>query len=509
MGNTVFKSDVDDLLSVSKVTVLPFTDNLQGIYSRPLEAFFTEKIEAMHRWDFVKASSTGPVLSPEEFEASPEKLIQSTRGLGVDGAFSGRITKGPGGVNIHLSFFLSKDGKLLSQAILKEYKSFDVNSLNEQLMIMLKELVSRLPYAGRVLSRETNRVTVNLGSRDGLQPNQLVSVVQIVQAQRHPKFNFLIKTEKEILGRVKVLKVDETLSFGVILSEKEKGAIQRGSKVGALDFITYGNNNSLALTPTPEEQLGQRQDSGIAFGKEARAWQPTAPPTFGQVGGLVGLGQFKGNRQSTTLGSLESGNSFAPSVSLLGEIWLTQEWALHARLKQSLVPVKNPASGSSPNELNQSMSYYEAGAGYILRFGPHVWSANVQPYFGFFYYRLFADDSTPRAFTTSRFSGLKVGLKGATPIGTDGVYGVGGDFSMAYQPTVREAPESSGDSTKGSVIQFGVFGYKKIGERIKVQAGLDFEMFAANFSGAGSGNNTATSQSHRFTTLSGGVVFMF
>lgn len=505
-----YRSEVDDLLTVQKVSVLPFTDNLQGIYARPLEAHFISVIQKMHRWDFVPATPTGPILSPEELESSPEKAIQVSQGLGVDAFFAVRMTKGPNGVMIHMSLFLTRDGKLLAQAILKDFKQFNIEALKEQMQVLLNEIVTRLPYAGRVLSREGNRVTINLGLRDGIQNNQMLSVIQIIQAQRHPKFNFLVKTEKEIFGRIKILKVDDTLSFGMVISEKERGAIQKNSKIGPIDFVTYGSPTSLSLTPSPEEALAGREDSNLAFGKDARPWLPTRAPTFGQVGGQLGVGRFSGNRDSSAAGAAEATNNIAPSVTLLAELWITQEWTFHAKLRQAIIPVDNPASTSTPSELNQSMQYYEAGGGYTFRLGPYVWSANVEPYVGFFYYRLYVDNSTPRVYTTMQYSGLKLGLRGSTPVGDSGQYGVGGDFSMAWNPAVREQPAPSGDSTKGTVVQFGIFGFKRMGERLKLQANLDFEMYSASFSGSGVGAaNSATSASHRHTTLSGGVIFLF
>src|SRR5208282_1436782 len=155
---------------------------------------------------------------------------------------------------------------------------------------LLSEIVARLPYSGRVLSRDANRVTVNLGSRDGVQPGQILSVIQIIQAQRHPVFNFLVRTDKEIFGKVRILKVDETLSFGTVVSEKERGAIQKNSKIGPVDFVTYSGGESLSLTPGPAETLGQRDDSKIAFGKDPKPWVPEATPTFGQIGGRLGIG---------------------------------------------------------------------------------------------------------------------------------------------------------------------------------------------------------------------------
>lgn len=250
-----FTSDVDDLLTLEKVSVLPFTDNLQGIYARPLEAHFITLVEQMHRWDFVPANSSGPILAPEELEAAPDKALQIGKSIAADGFFAVRVIKGPAGVTIHVSLFLSKDGKLLSQAILKDYQRFDLNDLKEQMQRLLSEIVTRLPYAGRVMSRDGNRVTVNLGLRDGIQNGQLLSVIQILKANRHPKFNFLIKTEKEIFGKIKILKVDETLSFGTVVTEKEKGAIQKNAKIGSLDSVTYAPTESLSLEAPPEEAL--------------------------------------------------------------------------------------------------------------------------------------------------------------------------------------------------------------------------------------------------------------
>lgn len=504
-----YRSDVDDLLTVERVSVLPFIDNLQGIYSRPLEAHFISLVDKMHRWDYVKASASGPILAPEELEADPAKAQQISQGLGADAFFACRISKGPNGVLIHVSLFLTKDGKLLAQAVLKDYKQFNLEDLKEQTQRLLTEIVQRLPYSGRVLSRDVNRVTVNLGLSDGLQRNQVLSVIQIVQAHRHPKFNFLVKTEKEIFGKIKVLKVDETLSFGVVVSEKERGAIQKNAKIGALDFVTYSGSETLSLTPPPEDALSNRDDSAIAFGKDAREWRPQKPATFGQVGARLGMSQFSGSTSVSGVGALEASTYFAPSVTLEGELWITPEFTVRARIKQGIVPVENPRSGSTPGDLNQSLTYYEMVAGWRLRFGPYASSPYAEPFFGYMSYKLFTDSATPEAWTTQEFTGFKFGVNGAAPIGPGGEYGIGGEFAMVWKPNMKESPVSSGASNEAQVVQFGVFGFKKLGERLKLQGNLDFEMYSANFSGAGTRVESASSSSHRYTTLSGGLYYQF
>lgn len=504
-----YRSDTDDLLTVEKISVLPFTDNMQGIYARPLEAHFISITENMHRWNYVPATNSGAILSPEELEAAPEKVMQVSQGLNADGVFASRITKGPNGVTIHLSFFLTKDGKLLSQAILKDHKVFNINDLKEQMQKLLSEILTRLPYAGRVLSREANRVTINLGRKDGLQQNQMLSVIQIIKAQRHPKFNFLVRTEKEIFGKIKILKAEETLSFGVIVTEKEKGAIQKNAKIGPLEFVTYSGNQTLSIEPTPEEALTARDDSEIAFGKDARTWVPQTPPTIGMVGGRLGLGRYNGNMNLSGGPALESSASIAPTFFVDGEIWVTPEFTFHAALHHSFWTSPDPRSGG--RDLNHSVSYYEAGFGYTFRFGDYVWSPQVEPFLGYFSYKHFVDQVSPQAFTTMEYSGFKVGLRGTTPVGDTRVYGVGGHFSLApLKPSMKESPVTSGASSNNNLVQFGVLGFQRVGERLKLQLNLDFEMYSTSFSGAGTRTApSADSASHRHTTLSGGVYYMF
>ena len=494
-----YRSAIDQLLTVEKVSVLPFTDNLQGIYARPLEAHFISLVDQMHRWDYVPANSSGPILAPEELEASPEKTLQVTQGLAADGVFATRITKGPNGIMIHLSLFLAKDGKLLSQAILKDYKQFDLADLKEQMQRLLSEIVTRLPYSGRVLSREGNRVTINLGLKDGLQKNQVLSAVQIIKANRHPKFNFLISTEKEIVGKIKILKVDQTLSFGNVVTEREKGTVEKSAKLGPLDFITYSGGQSLSLTPSPEEALAQKEGSAISFGKDAKAWQPRSAPIFGQVGGNVNMTRASYNRELTAGTSQSSSDDYAPGVGLEGEIWMTPEWTFHARLNHAFLSLKN-SSGTGPAKLNASLTEYEALVGYMFRFGPDSWSAFAEPFLGYFNSKLYVDT----VFTTQTHSGFKFGVRGAVPIDQNGVYGVGGEFSMALRSGLKESPDTGGVDSTG-VTNFGVFGYKKLSERLKAQVGLDFSMFSANFNRTGQ----SSSSSQRFTTLSGGVYYMF
>src|SRR6202034_2181734 len=99
----------------------------------------------------------------------------------------------------------------------------------------------------------------------------------------HPKFNFVVNTEKEIIGKIKVLQVDDTLSFGTVIMEKQRHAIDRGAKIDSLEVISYSGNDA-GLVPAGEQDLQDRQDAKVAFGEGAKAWKPMSEPSLGQVG---------------------------------------------------------------------------------------------------------------------------------------------------------------------------------------------------------------------------------
>jgi hypothetical protein len=371
---------------------------------------------------------------------------------------------------------------------------------------MLGNLLKKIPYEGRILSRDGNRVTVNLGKLDGLQNDQTVSVIQIISATRHPKFHFLISTEKEILGKVKIAKVDDTLSFGIIVTEREKGAIQKDAKISGLDFVTYSTANPYV---NPEEgQVSSRPDSDVSFGKNPQVWVPKDPPSFGRVGAQLGLAMFTESADLES-GPLEAKNSYAPNILLDGELWLTSNWTVSALVHQGIISIDNPRSGSSPTQLNQSFSRYELLAGYTFRTGMDIWGTNVMVQGGWTNAQLFVDDASPRAFTRTTFTGFKLGVQGSAPVTPDRRWRAGAKFYLHLAPHLSESPYSSGAKSDPKVNEFGVFGGKKISEDLMVTGNLDFLQYTASFSGAGTGSEDASSLSQRFTLITAGINYFF
>lgn len=510
---STYLSQIDDDLTIRRVSVLPVVDNVEGIYARPIEAQLTQLVKGSHRWDFVEANITGGIPTLIELEENQAEVQRLVRPIEADAFIAAAAVKGPNGLSIRVDLLLKKDGKVLSQESLRDHPRYELAEIKDRVTDLYRKLIARVPYDGILLSRQQNRVTVNLGKSDGIKKEQIITAVQIISVNRHPKFNFLVSTEKEILGRIKILKVDESLSFGAIISEKERGAIRRFAKVGGLEQVNYGEPARLEEGSAAGE-VGARPDSAVTFGKDPKEWLPVRPPAFGQIAMKVGMGTFNDSVSIVGGDSYEAKSSLAPSIGLSGELWLSPLWTIHAELAQGMANTDNPRSGSQPSNLNHNMSRYsmEADYNFLLRddfFGPKITLGA-----GLSYYHMYVDSSTPLAFTTVNYTGMLFSLGSLFPVTDDKQWYAGGRLRLYLMPKLSEDGASSGASSTSNVTDFGVTAQKRIAENIRAFGELEFSLYSSNISGQGtrsgaSGAESASTISQRHTDINVGIIYMF
>jgi hypothetical protein len=517
----IYRSSADDLLTIKKISVLPAADNVSGIFARPLEAHLIEVIKSQHRFDFVEIRNDAAGLingnSPfpqgfgENAEATRSQIANLTS---ADGVLQLQIARNEKSLTLKLNLFLRADGMLLGQETNREISSNDVNQSKAALTKMVTRIISKIPYQGIVLSRQNLRVTVNLGKDDGLVADQIISVVQLLKLNRHPKFGFLISTEKEILGKIKILKVDESLSFGAIISEKDRGAIQKGAKVASVENVNYAEPTDLE-TQIKGRDINDRADAKVSFGENAKEWIPKDPPAFGLVGLRAGLGSF-GISSTLNSGPIEGSAIAFPSLAVLAELWITQNWIVKAELAQGIATTENGRSGSNPAKLSHALSSYSLSMVYNFLMKNDFFGPRLQARLGLMTYQdQVTTDSSPRSFTSSAYSGYLFGFAGSLPVFGDHSWYVGGEFDMILLPKFSESPVTSGANSSPTSSQFSFFTEYSLNQNMRAIASLDFGLYTTSLSGTGSrvdslgSPETSSSISNRVTTLTGGIVYMF
>lgn len=504
-------SEADSLLKLTRVTLAPVTDNTDGIYARPVENKLRDLISRTYRWDFVEGNFVGGIQTINEFEESPESVQKLTNSVQAEGLISARIIKTPQSLQIQVGLFLGSDGKLIVKETTSEIKKFEISEILSQLDRAYKLLLERLPFRGYVLSRIQNKVTLNLGAKDGIRPGDPVSAILVLSLRRHPKQNFMVAHDKEVLGQIRIDKVEDSLSFGTITFEKERGAIQKLTKIGS----------SLPVQYSPSIEGRTNNDFGMGTGAEfgepslppgdlPQVWVPVDPPTFGKMSFLFGLGSFSANTLLATSGSVEGNSNFVPSLKVNGEIWITPQWIVRAGIQNVPFSISNPLPNSSPSRLNMSATRYQFHAGYNILLLNDFFGPRVQLLAGVQQFNLYADASSPLALTETTFSGFNLGANAMFPITPDGKYEIGFSFITFLRPGLSEKPVTSGGASDNSVTQFSLFGSMKLTERFRAFGTLDFDLFKASFTGAGTrSGESALNLSNRMTILSGGIEYLF
>ena len=154
-----------------------------------------------------------------------------------------------------------------------------------------------------------------------------------------------------------------------------------------------------------------------------------------------------------------------------------------------------------------ALSSYDLLLGYGFRTGPDVYGARFDFLGGFGNYQINTDDVT-NGLTSMNYSGVKLGLKGYFPITFDRKWAVGAELFMFLNPRLSESPGTSGASSSNTINQFSFFTRYKLSASMFVLGGLDIELYSTKFSGTGS-RTFASGASHRHTSLSSGLLYMF
>lgn len=490
-------SKTDQLLTMDKLVITPSIDNIDGIYARPLDRYLREKINNNHHITLVEKTFAGSLLSPIELERNPREVIRIGKKSKADGVLAVSISKNRSGVNLRINLFSGKDGKLLSTEQKLGIARYEINEIRNNVGVLLDKVLTRLPYKGKILSRQGNRVTLDLGARDGVRAKEIISVIQVIKLTRHPKFNFIVKSEKEVLGKVKILKVDETLSFGIIISEKEKDLVKKESKLAGAELVKYADTNPFLPQKNKGKNLRSDRTNKISFGKNPKEWRPVKPPVFGAAQLKVGIGSYNTGINDGTNNN-NARKTASPSIGAYGELWITPNWTFEAELNQGIMEIDNPTS-TGPGTLNITTTEYNFNLSYGFLFNRAFFGPKVQAILGYHSYNRFIDSGSP--LKSTKYSGFSLGLRGSLPTGRNKEYRFGVEFFTHLTAALSESGGSTGSGADNTINRYTFFGEKRFKENVWITGSLEFKAYSTNFS------TGSISQKHN--RFNGGLKYLF
>lgn len=234
-----YVSEVDQKILIKTITLAPVYDNVNSIYSAPIQKLLIELLQADKTWGYSEFPDLGKKIFVETYDSNPQDVLSVIDQTKSQALMTALITKGPRGLSAKLKLYTRDKGIILIEDSFQDLTTFEVARVREEFVTLYYNLKNKLPYQGYVLSRRGNDVTINAGEKNGIKVGQEISLAQILKLNRHPKLKTMIGVEKEIIGKVTVTKVEPYLSFAQIIFEKETGVVDVGAKMVPIDYIAY------------------------------------------------------------------------------------------------------------------------------------------------------------------------------------------------------------------------------------------------------------------------------
>lgn len=498
---TSYYSEIDRLLNLRSVAIAPTYDNVGGIYKAVADKKIKELVTEDHSWYLadlkLPAGEKNKKFRADWFEEQPVYTKKTILNSKADALISVIITKSSSGMTVNMVLYV-KDGDPLISVTHQDDKTFEINKVNDIIADLYTKMKQRLPYNGVIMSRKGNVVTVNLGQKNGIKVNDQLTVAQVLAIKRHPKLKFMTNIEKEVIGQIVITKVDSDLSFAQINFEKEAGVIEKGSKLLPLNFVDYRNNPDGSITPAILETE-----------KDAEEWLPAVAPQFGKISAALGISDYKiSSVNQAGNGGYGTSQSFAPTIKLGGELWITSEWFAGLDIQRSIFSANNGLSGSAPTSLSFVTDQYDLQLGYRYALTGNFWGPQLHFGAGFFSSSTKVTDSAPVAFTSSETNGFQLQLGGYFPVTEDNKTAVGLRAKFMLFEKYSESPVNSGKGDP-QMSNFGVYVTHQLTNNIQLRPEISYQLSTTTFSGTATRLNPVRSTEEKTVSYLVGIEYLF
>jgi len=269
----------------------------------------------------------------------------------------------------------------------KELSSDKENALAGTVVEWLNAYSKTIPYDGRILKVEGDKIVINVGENFGMNTGQYLKIYRPIGKKKHPLLDEVINWEKRELGRAQIVSIRADQSIGEMKEYLSKES-------PTVDDWAISDDKA---PPAPV----------VAHAKKEQVAK------FGYISLALDIGTG-----SQTLDASYFHNKFSGAMigaRLKGEMWFTENWWMGLDLA-ARVGNLSPETYNLPDD-SETRGYYKIKGGY--RFLPTGFFSGPQidiliGWGGYSYQPDYVEFYGP---IDANFYGVLLGVKGGIPIG--------------------------------------------------------------------------------------------
>ncbi len=479
-----YTSQIDEKLNLRTITLAPVYDNVKKVYSEPIQKLLIELLQNDKVWGYSPFPETNKKIFVETYDTKANEVLEVLKQTSAQGLLIAIIAKGPNGLSAKLRLYTLDQGLILAEESFQDLATFEIPRLREEFITLYQNLKNKMPYRGLILSRRGLEVTLNAGVKNGLVVGQELTLAQILKLNRHPKLKYMVSTEKEIIGRVQITKVEPYLSFAQIIFEKETGVVDVGAKILPTNSISYPRPLINLTGEVVGDQVSPKSITNEPSLEIEKVKSNTNKAHLGKVLIEGGISQFDESGRFNAGGSADTSQTMAPTLYLNGEFWFGQNWFVNFDILQSSFKAINTLTLSTPTDLNYTYARYTGSAGYYFLINDNFAGPKASVQLGFSSYTTNVTDTSPTAFTSATVGGPVIKLTGAFPLQPEYPIEIGASLDVLLNPTYSESPTTS-SSAISRTNTFGLFASYQATTTLHYRLDLNFNQIQVDYNGVG------------------------
>ncbi|MBI5043683.1 MAG: autotransporter outer membrane beta-barrel domain-containing protein [Nitrospirae bacterium] len=480
MDHTVYASEIDMELTFKRIAIFSLEDNTKEGYgsliSRSIRNNFIDTIQF-------------EIVIPDEtikYPISKKETIKIGRKLNVDAVVTGNIKVEEGILKIFTQIINAKTGDLFAT----ENKWIKETPTEENIKKNVKELaaklIGRMPYKAVVTEIIDNEIIINVGRFHGIEEATRLIVFEIKRVERHPFTNEIINIEKEEIGKLTAVKVEDTITRAKVKEIKKGKIVEVNNKI---DFKP--SLKAIADSTQRKKEFLTKKEKAVAEEKVKKEAKPEKR-SYNIVGidAIVGYATNDYSFNSNELKFTRKASSFL-TAGFKGELWPVSFLGLDISYKTGWL--KFDKIGTTSIDTKASPYWLSTNLKYRYIFTDKPTSPHLIGRVGYHIYDFSVSNSDLLYFNNYSYKGINIGLGAKIPFWDSFGININGDYLPSL--SVKEDPVTSGSKGKASGYLLGMGLYYILTDGFILDLNYSYNSYKADFTGTGTRGSGTTNAS--------------
>ena len=478
-NQTLFASEIADELTFKRIALSELEDRTEEGYGRIVNNSLKSNIANSLRFEIAEPAK-------RKAPSSRKDAVKIGERLNADAVIYGNVKMEEAILKISLEMVNVKNGSTFATESKWIKGKLTEEIIEKNIKELTAKLISRVPYKALVADIKEGEIIINAGRFHGIDEGSKLSIFEIKGIKRHPFTNEIINIEKEDIGELTAVKVEDAVTSAKIKEIKNGKRAEVNNKIDfkpSLKVIADSSHRRKEFLTKKEKEAAEEKVK-----KEPKAEKRNY--NIAGIDAIVGYATNDYSFNSNELKFSRKAGSFL-TAGFKGELWPVSFIGIDILYKTGWL--KFNRIGAASIDTNASPYWLSANLKYRYIFNEKPASPQLFGKIGYHIYNFPVDKSDSQYFNNYSYTGINIGIGAKIPFWDSFGININGDYLPSL--SVKEDPVTSGTKGKASGYLFGLGMYYIFTDGFMLDLNYSYNSYKADFTGTGTRGAGTTSAS--------------